>query len=354
MTKADTHLRQDEIALVMPHYTLGRLLFSRPAGGTANASAVVVTASGQYVLKRRNPRYCDPAQLVYDHHVLSAVRAAGLPAPEVVKTRSGSRWLEHDGRIYELYRFIEGTTEAHPDEDQLSAAGDMLAQFHRATERLAPPGGKQLGRLWNPRKAADLLRPLQTRAMDGHLGSLLDNSATEATERIELLLASLQQIRMRLTDETYWRLPQTIIHADWHPANVKYQGTQIVGIFDFDWVDRQPRMVDVADGMLYFAGTRPTAGDGSDIWRLTEAPLLERQRMQTFMHAYASRQPLTAQELAALPDLMAVRWVYSRVDAADRKIVEEDQLRFLLRQIEQPLQWLAQHHNDMQDGVWWE
>ena len=353
MSRTDTNLRQDEIALVTPHFTVGRVLFSRPAGGTANASAVVVTASGQYVLKRRNPRYCDPAQLVYDHHVLSAVCAAGLPAPEVVKTRSGSRWLEHEGRIYELYRFIEGTTEAHPDEDQLGAAGDMLGCFHRATEHLAPPGGKQLGRLWDPRKAADLLRPLQTRAMDGHLGSLLDNSATEATERIELLLASLQQIGMSLADETYWSLPQTIIHADWHPANVKYQRTQIAGIFDFDWVDRQPRMVDVADGLLWFAGERPRVQGSGDIWTLTETPLLTWERMQRFMRAYATHYPPSAEELAALPDLMAARWIYSRVDAADRKVPEADQIRFLLRDVEAPLSWLDQHRSELAAPQWW-
>ncbi len=357
MTRTDIRLRDDEIALVLPQFGVGPVLFTRPSGGTANASIVIVARSCQYVLKRRNPRYCSPQQLAYDHYVLHAVRRAGLPVSQPVKTASGSRWLQHEGHIYELYRFIEGSVEANPSIEQVAASGTMLARFHQITDGLQPPGSKSLGRLWDPKKAVVMLAGLLERTRAGDIGSLQDvgvaETAAEAAGVLEYLLAQTAGVEERLPDEAYWELPQTIIHGDWHPANLKFDGVEVVGIFDFDWVDRQPRMVDIADGMLYVCGVRPAVEGVGDIWSLTVTPRLELARMKAFMAAYAEVQPLTETEAAALADLMTVRWVYSRVDAAERKVAEADQLRFVLREVGTPLQWLAEHRGVLAEAGWW-
>jgi len=354
VTKTDIRLRNAEIISVPPQFGIGPVLFTRESGGTANASVVIVARGGQYVLKRRNPRYCNPQQLVYDHYVLRALRRKGLPVPQPIKTPNGSRWLEHEDHIYELYRFIEGTMEPEPSVGQIGASGSMLASFHEATEALVPPGGKSLGRFWDPQQALVMLEGLLERARAGDTGSLEEGmDATAAAEMLEYLLGETAGVNERLPDDAYWLLPQTIIHGDWHPANLKFDGEQVAGIFDFDWIDRQPRMVDVADGMLYVCGVRPAVKGPGDIWSLTVTPRLELSRMRVFMAAYADAAKLTATEVAALADLMTVRWVYSRVDAAERKVAAADQLRFVLREVAVPLQWLAEHREMLAQDGWW-
>ncbi len=353
MSKTDINLRDDEVAAVMPHFRVGPVLFTRPCGGTANAGLIVTTPAGQYFLRRRNPRYSDPQQLAYDHHVLTALYRRGLPVPKTMLTKSGSRWVEHDGCIYELYGFIEGACVVNPDPAQIADAGAVLARFHAAGVDLRPPGKKPFGRFWGPQVAVTMLERLLERTGAGDVGSLRAMSADEALQVLEYLMAQARSVEDHVPDAVYWALPQTIIHGDWHPANLKFGGARVTGIFDFDWVDRQPRMVDIADGLLYLCGIRRVTDERADIWTLTETPKLDWPRMRTFLHSYAGVHPPTDAELAALPYLMSVRWIYSRVDAADRKIPEPDQLRFVLRDVTSPLLWVAENRNELSKDGWW-
>ncbi len=353
MSKTDIAFRDNEIAAIMPHYPVGPVVFTRPCSGTANAGVVVVTREGQFFLKRRNPRYCDAAAIAYDHHVLKALVRAGLPCPRVINTIPGSRWLEHDGQVYELFEFIDGTVLHTPDDAQLAAAGDILARLHQVTEALSPPGSKGFGRLWDPLRALQMLEPFIARAVNGDTGSLGAHDRDQAAAQLGALAAQLRQIATDLPDSEYAALPHAVIHGDWHPANVKYSGATIAGIFDFDWVDRQPRRVDVADGLLFFCGLRHSVGGSGDIWTLTEAPTLQIDRMRTFMAGYAAHIRPTAAEAEALPDLMAARWIYARIDAAVRKVDVDDQVRFILRDVLAPLQWLAEHRAVISAEGWW-
>ncbi|HCU37329.1 MAG TPA: hypothetical protein DGT21_18425 [Armatimonadetes bacterium] len=175
-----------------------------------------------------------------------------------------------------------------------------------------------------------------------------------AQAQLSALASELERVARALPDSAYCALPTAVIHGDWHPANIKFSGDTVTGIFDFDWFDRQPRMVDVADGMLFFCGVRPHVDGPGDIWSLTGTPELRLDRMRAFMQGYGSRIRPTAEELQALPDLMAVRWIYARVDAADRKIEQPDQVRFILRDVLSPLQWIAEHRGKLAEVGWWE
>lgn len=355
MKKTDISLRKNEIAAVMPHFNVGHILFVRPCGGTANASNIVVTRAGQFFLKRRNCRYSSPENLAYDHFVMRELQRHGLPVPKLVRTVTGSRWVEYQGHVYELYHAIErGTTPNVIDDLQITVAGEMLAHFHVATENIAPPGNKAFGRFWDPKNALKLLRPLTKRAQAGNVGTLEGMQATEAAAILQALEREIVEIEEAVSDDVYEALHHTIIHGDWHPANLKFDGSVIVGIFDFDWVDYQPRMVDVADGLLYTCGIRPPVDGPGDIWSLTATPELQMSRMRNFVAAYARACPPDVTEITALPGLMAARWIYSRVDAADRKIKPEDQIRFVLREVMAPLEWLRKNRGELTTYGWWD
>ncbi|MFP3903139.1 MAG: phosphotransferase [Armatimonadota bacterium] len=340
MSATDTRLNQEEIDAVMPHWGVGPVLFTRPAGGTANASVIVVTRGGQFVLKRRNPRYCGPGEREYDHHVMHRLHRGGLPVPKVIHTRSDSRWVQYRDNTYELFEFIEGTTHIARNDAQVAEAGALLAKFHRATEALDPPGEKHFGRFWDPADARGLLeRFIRQAHNEGNNASTPPN----AVEALEELITVCEDVAQDVPDSIYWDLPSPIIHGDWHPWNVSWNDDRIAGIFDFDWVDRQPRLVDIADGLLYFCPLTEDLSDSPDIWQLSQAFEPDVHRIGVFLGAYDRLETLTDRELKLLPHFARIRWIYSRVDAADRKVEPENQLHFILRDVFVPLKWLDTH-----------
>ncbi|MCE5237524.1 phosphotransferase, partial [bacterium] len=157
MAHTNTHLSDREARAVLATWRL-KPIFMRPAGGTANASLVIVGARGQYILRRRNPRYADPGQLAYDHAVIHGLAKAGLPVPRIVRSPSGSRWVEHEGHIYELFEFIEGVPAEPEHPGETCEAGAMLAKLHLAAERLKPSGKKDWPRYFDPKVSLKALR----------------------------------------------------------------------------------------------------------------------------------------------------------------------------------------------------
>lgn len=120
----------------------------------------------------------------------------------------------------------------------------MLARFHLATERLEPSGRKQWARYFDPAVQLKGLKEARRQLRSGPPGDLGDLTAEEVADTIDFLAAQAKFAAETLPDKLYWSLPQTIVHGDWHPANLRFREHRIVGIFDFDWVGRQPRMID--------------------------------------------------------------------------------------------------------------
>ena len=341
MTHTNTHLSDREARAVLATWRL-KPIFMRPAGGTANASLIIVGARGQYILRRRNPRYADPGQLAYDHAVIHGLAKAGLPVPRIVRSPSGSRWVEHEGRIYELFEFIEGVPAEPEHPGETCEAGAMLAKLHLATERLKPSGKKDWPRYFDPKVSLKALRETK--------GRLESRAPTDAPATVDFLLKQAQLAERELPDKAYWALPLSIVHGDWHPANLRFRDHRIAGIFDFDWVGRQPRIVDVTDGLLFFGSRRETALDGGDIWSLTQPFEPVWELMALFMEAYRQQVPLTEAELQALPALMRQRCLYNRVDAMVRKVAPPDQVRFLVTGIRPIFDWIRAHEAQLRVG----
>ena len=351
MNKTDTRLSPREAEAVLQTWRL-KPIFTRPGGGTANASLVIVGSRGTFILRRRNPRYASPDQLTYDHAVLHGLAKAGLPVPRVIRTPHGSRWVEHDGRIYELFEFIEGVADDPESLEEVEAAGHMLARFHLATERMEVKGKKQWPRYFDPRVSLKGLHEAGKRLVHGDTGKLGGISLEDAADTIDYLIAQAQRTERELPDRAYRALPHTIIHGDWHPANLRFRNHEVVGIFDFDWVGWQPRMIDVTDGLLFFGGRRRGKLDGGDIWSLTQGFDLIWERLERFMVAYRHHINITRDELQALPALMRQRCLYNRVDAMVRKIEPEDQIRFLVTDVRGPFEWIEANQERLQKGKW--
>ncbi|HCA47525.1 MAG TPA: hypothetical protein DEP45_09275 [Armatimonadetes bacterium] len=300
-----------------------------PGSGTANASAIVTLPDRRLMLRRRNPRYARADWVRFDHALLAHLAAAELPVPRGVPSAAGSAWLAEGERVYELFEFIEGDQHREGDARELPEAGATLARLHLSAAGFRPPVEKPWPRFHDPKDLPDWIWPLMDRASGGQ------------REVMEQALELARALAERLPDELYQALPQTIVQGDYHPANLTFRAGRVVGVFDWDWASRQPRMVDVADGLLFFCGVRREPLIAGNIWSLTGAFAIGEERVEQFLNGYRRAITPTADELRALPDLMRARWLYCRVDAARRKVEPARAVEFITKELELPLEGVA-------------
>ncbi len=343
-------LSNEEITKLLAAWSVGCFVRATPQAGTANPATVVVTEIGKFFLKQRNPRYCDSEQIVYDHVVVEHLAGAGLPVTPALPTSQGRRWTNHSGHIYELYPFVAGDPHAPGDLSQIAAAGRLLARFHDVTSEFRPQGEKNWGRYFDPVDRLNQIGEARQLLVGGaDTGAV---SQTEAAAILNYLEAQVEDVIDRLPDERYWRLPQVIVHGDYHQGNMRFSGPELVGLFDFDWVGRQPRLVDIVDGLLFLGSSRREAIDPADIYSLTQSFEFCLPRMRAFLQPYIAEHRLSGKEWLCLVDLMRARWLFSRLEQMQRKIPPQQRLTFLLREVTRPLEWLDENEALVAGGAW--
>ncbi|MGI5816884.1 MAG: phosphotransferase [Armatimonadota bacterium] len=327
MSQPGTSLSPDEALRILGRWGFDASPEGIAAGsGTANASVIVATSAGRLVLRRRNPRYARTDWVRFDHALLAHLVADDLPVPRGVAGKVGRAWLREGSSVYELFEFIEGSQHRPGDAGELHASGAVLAALHQSASRFRPPIDKSWPRFHDPRDVIDGLEALVEAA-----------GGDEVVSTLEEALGLARELTLRLPDRAYWALSRTVVQGDYHPANLKFDAGGVAGVFDWDWASSQPRAVDLADGLLFFCGVRDAPPVAGDIWSLTDAFTIDHQRVDHFLSGYASRTDLSSAEIQALPDLMRCRWLYCRVDAAQRKVIPERRVEFVARDLQTPL-----------------
>ncbi|MBN2308198.1 MAG: phosphotransferase [Candidatus Hydrogenedentes bacterium] len=267
-------------------------------GGTANRNLLVTHSSGRFVLRQRSPRYADPGQIAFDHALMRRLADCGIPGPRLVLTPSGAATVNVGGALFELHAYVPGEPVDWADLGHLRLAARTLRRFHEATAGFDPPSSKAWGRQDAPETIREGLRDLRRVARDA-----------EALEVLDELECWAVRIAEALPDSAFWALPCQVIHGDFHPGNVNI-GPDGMRVFDLDCACRHPRVRDLADGILYFCARRDGPFDATAIAALTRECWLDPERNRVFLDAYG---PLTPAEQAALPWVVAARWIDSRV-----------------------------------------
>ena len=366
---------EETLGRVLARYALGGAFGALgPGGGTANANLVIQAPRGTLFVRRRNPRYASPEHVAYDHALMRHLAAKGSGGPLPIETRDGQTAVRDGDDVFEVQHFVEGEPYDPGNLDQLRAAGEGLAAFHAALDDFAPPVPKDLPRYDSPRdiragfesllplvgrarlrpsrpggaadQAQQELRPPGNPARDAEDPSL----TAEQRQTIEAVLAVVARLEAEFPDALYDSLAHCLIHGDYHPANVLYRGNRLVGIFDLDWVSRQPRVRDLSDGLYYFAGRREGHLDGSDIRSLTRGLRYDIPRARLFLDAYRAHRPVAESELCALPLVATARWLFAKV-AGMRKVKEGERVAVAIRDALAPVEWLDRHGAELIDAL---
>ncbi len=244
-----------ELALVCARYDVGVITrVERLKRGSGSSPKVVMeTSTGKYILKRLAPARSDPKRVAFGHELVLYLLARAFPAPGLIGTRAGNNsMLQMRGYTYELYRYIEGREDAKSTADA-RAAGCTLAVLHRTLDGFAPTGVgvPSAGTFHDSVHVPTALARIPKRFDD--------------PDRREVTLGLLDEYRRAAVEaratERDWK-SGPFIHGDWHPGNMLFriggdETSGVVCVLDFDSARPGHRVIDVANGALQFAMSRP-------------------------------------------------------------------------------------------------
>ncbi|KAF0115482.1 MAG: aminoglycoside phosphotransferase [Rhodobacteraceae bacterium] len=262
------------------------------------------TSDGSFTLKLANP--AEPAPLTAfqtDALLHVALNAPDLPTPRVIPTRDGHTILSTPDGALRLLTWLPGTPLAHLRRSPAlaQAIGTALGQLD-ATLASFQHKAADHHLLWDIQNARDLA-PL-TATLPGDLKprvtAFLDHFATQIAPALA-------------------QRPRQLIHGDFNPHNLladPVDPTTLTGILDFGDMTLSHRICDLAVAASYLI-------DPADPTALL-IPLTT---------AYHRANPLTAQEIHLLPDLIIARLVTTLTIASWRAARYPGNAPYILRNV---------------------
>ncbi|MCX6024819.1 MAG: phosphotransferase [Chloroflexi bacterium] len=330
-----------ELRDILRHYDLGDLAaLERNERGYVNTSfAIDMVKDGKptrYFL-RKYKRGVREEEIEFEHSVIERlVQAGSPPVARLHPTREGRTYLhrvagpdDREGIFYAIFDFL-------PDDDRYTWVGPrcqpleirnsaiVQAQFHRALEGFTPRGQRAEVKILDllP-QVGEYLAGVPQRSKKTVFDSCL-------IEHLEFLQHDLRATLAVLAEPEARRLPQTIIHCDYHPGNLKFRGSEVTGLFDFDWSKLDLRAFDVALALWYFFATWEGEQDGE--LRLADVALYL-AGYQSALAGQLGLAPLSASEGRYLPHLInaASHYVlnWTVLDFYNKEVDPQEYLTFL-------------------------
>ncbi|MFI4934401.1 MAG: homoserine kinase [Caulobacterales bacterium] len=277
-----TDISDVELETFLADYDVGApLAFKGIAEGVENSNFLLETDKGRFFLTiyERRVRAEDlPFFLGFMQHLARH----GFPSATPIANREGALLGAVRGKPAAIVSFLTGLSVRRPSVAHCREAGAGLAWLHQAGAGFGPARANDLGySAWaglfaGLRGAADDLKPGLAATIEGDLDAI-----TAA-----------------------WpdALPEGLIHGDFFPDNVFFQGGAFAGAIDFYFAAH--------DALAYDVGVALNAWcfepDGS--FNVTAA--------RAFVAGYETRRTLSAQERRALPTLAhgaALRFFLTRL-----------------------------------------
>ena len=293
------------------------MILGRNEVGIMNDNWLVAdSASGGRYLLRAYRRVRDTRriafQLAFQEHLL----AGGFPTATVVRTRAGDAYASVEGLHWGLFGFVEGQEFDFTRLAQAREAGKRLAEFEAVAARYtgpvaAPPVAEVDFGKWLTPVSSHIWRT-------SVLGEEHDERLREffAGDGYEQELGFFSEWRRGAAEawpgERLAALPHAWLHCDYHGRNIVFQGDQLAGLFDFDFVTRGPRTFGVARGLFNFGRERRAS------------IVLRAEFCRAFLEGYESVEQLSEEEREALPFMAAMNWVPDASFYAARRLEAGD------------------------------
>ncbi|MBW8814908.1 MAG: homoserine kinase [Caulobacterales bacterium] len=277
-----TDITDDELAALLADFDLGApLSFKGIAEGVENSNFLLETETGRYFLTVYEKRVREE-DLPFFLGLMRWLGEHGFPSATPIADRRGEILKRVRGKPCALVSFLSGLSVRRPGVAHCREAGMSLAQLHLAGAGFPMRRENDLGQPhWAPMFAglqaqADALKP----GLAAVIGRDLDHLGAAWPKG----------------------LPEGVIHADYFPDNVFFQGGKFAAAFDFYFACTDALAYDVAVALNAWC----FEPDGS--FNITAARAL--------VAGYESVRPLSGAERAALPVLAhgaAMRFFLTRL-----------------------------------------
>jgi len=340
-----------ELAEILSHYDLGQ-----PAGselndrGFVNISYAIKTLDSQgnqktYFL-RKYKTGIQEAELIFEHSLIRHLAGKGVcPVAWVHPTQSGSPYLARDEnnadtnpRFYAIFDFLPGEdryTWVYPrcTPTEIANSAAVLARFHTALYDWQPEGARSEAKILD--LLPEILHFLEN-VQQHSKGTIFDDYLLV---NLELLIQNARQTLRELSVPDVLQLPQMVIHCDYHPGNLKFEGAQVTALFDFDWSKIDFRCFDIGLALFYFFTSWETE-DGQ--FRLDEAETFLKAYQETLQNVQAPG-PMKKPELKYLPAMLSAANIYvlnwTLLDFYSKTVDPQEYLVFLAHAVEF-IRWL--------------
>lgn len=289
------------IAAARSAWGLGKVTASQDLGGTYNLNLRLRISYGDVVLRVYRP-WATPERLAMTQRVRTALHHHGLPVLPTIPTRSGTMAISVADRLAEIepWQQDEGGTT---DPDRLLAAATLLGRLHDGLREITSNG---------PFVPAPVSNDLSPAVFDDWLARTVEAIASVTpTEQTSLATRACRQAG-RIA-EAARAIPRgdglrQVVHGDYGHQNVRFSGSLVTAVVDFDFLHHGARIVDLAD-LAFCPHWMAEFGQLS-------VPQAERDWgiVPELIRRYdtASRVPLSPAEIAALPLAMAavpLNWI---------------------------------------------
>ena len=302
-------------AIVEEDYDLGQVVsVGELRGGFINRSFLVhVTrndARCKYMMREYNAETAE-ADIQFEHALIGHLKKAGFSiVGGVMPKKNGDTYArEHvlaEGgslvRFWAVFEFLKGEDrytfmDTYLSKEELASAADTLARLHDAGRGFCSPSGVSRARP----KIMDFLPTIRhayaryaEMAGQTRFDRFFLDNREDILEKLDQVLISHSECES---------LPQLPIHGDYHQGNLKYEGSRVTGVFDFDWSRIDIRLFDLAQAVVYFCAR----------WDGDEAGSIDLEKYASFLRSYneccEAAKPslsLTAVERAKLPLALAM------------------------------------------------
>lgn len=333
-----------ELAVVLSYYDLGVLesITEFPRGSRKSPKVGIVCDRGKFLLKRRSTARALPERVHLAHRVQGLLTASKFPLPRLLPSRDGkTTMIQLRDHIYELFEFVAGHAFEHTVEESRDA-GATLAWFHQVTAPIPKLDELPLAR-------GDYHDATGIRTGLCAIGGTLKSHDSFAGQEAELgpltneLLAAYDKWCELAVQRGVQNGAPHLIHADWHPGNLLFRQGKVIAVVDYDSLRISRRIIDVANGALQFS---IMAGGDPVGW--PDHP--DEARYRAFLEGYESRWPLTPEERACIPPLMAEALVSECVPPiAETGSVGPWAGFRVLQMVRRKLNWLTANENRLLD-----
>lgn len=209
-----THLGADELAELISHYDVGRLVSAKGiAEGVSNSNWLIETDRDRFILTMYESR-TELSDLPFFLGLLDHLAEKMCPVPRTIHDHAGAPFRMIGGKAVALIEFLPGVSIDRPSPAQARAVGAALGAIHLASVGFPGLRANALGLSgWKV---------------------LLNDCGAEGLARIDAQLPGLVEDELAFL-ATHWPedLPHSVIHADLFPDNVLMLDDEVSGLIDF-------------------------------------------------------------------------------------------------------------------------